>query len=67
MNGIDVPAPWKSFDDTILNSSHIIFVFLPGRENEINMIMAEYPNGLLDSEKAWNNQILFWVYDYVLK
>jgi uncharacterized membrane protein len=67
MNGIDVPAPWKSFDETILNSSHIIFVFLPGRENEINMIMAEYPNGLLDSEKAWNNQILFWVYDYVLK
>jgi hypothetical protein len=67
VNGIDVPAPWKSFDETILNSSHIIFVFLPGRENEIDEIKAEYPNGSLDSERAWNNQILFWVYDYGLK
>jgi hypothetical protein len=67
VSGIDVPAPWTSFDETILNSSHIIFVFLPGRENEIAMVRAAYPSGALDSERAWNNQILFWVYDYGLK
>jgi 4-amino-4-deoxy-L-arabinose transferase-like glycosyltransferase len=67
VNGIDVTTSWKSFDKTILSGRHIIFVFLPERRREINMIMAEYPKGSLDSEKAWNNQILFWVYDYISK
>ncbi len=67
INGVDVPPPWKSFDKTLLNGKHIIFVFLPGRESEINMVMAEYPNGFLDSEKTWSDQTLFWMYDYTLK
>jgi 4-amino-4-deoxy-L-arabinose transferase-like glycosyltransferase len=65
VKGIDVTTSWKSFDKTILSGKHIIFVFLPERRPEINMVMAEYPNGSLASEKAWNNQILFWIYDYL--
>jgi hypothetical protein len=67
VKGIDVPVPWKSFDKTGLSSKHIIFVFLPERKKEIGIIKAEYPNGVLDEEKAWNNQVLFWVYDYTAK
>jgi 4-amino-4-deoxy-L-arabinose transferase-like glycosyltransferase len=67
VNGIDVSAPWKSFDKTKLSADHIIFVFLPERKSEIQIVMTEYPNGVLDSEKAWNNQVLFWAYDYVSK
>jgi hypothetical protein len=42
-------------------------VFLPERETETGIIKVEYPNGVLDEEKAWNNQTLFWVYDYTAK
>jgi len=64
VKGIDVTTSWQSFDKTVLNGEHIIFVFLPQRRREISRIMAEYPNGSLESEKAWNNQVLFWIYDY---
>ena len=64
IKGIDITPSWKSFDKTRLSSEHLVFVFLPERQQEINMIRAEYPGGSLDSEKAWNNQILFWTYEY---
>jgi hypothetical protein len=38
---------------------------LPGRENELDLVMTEYPDGSVLEEKAWNNQTLFWLYDYV--
>jgi 4-amino-4-deoxy-L-arabinose transferase-like glycosyltransferase len=67
VKGIDVATSWKSFDRTILSDRHIIFVFLPQRRGAIDRITTEYPNGSLETEKAWNNQILFWIYDYVSK
>lgn len=67
VEGIDVPTPWTSFDKTKLSAKHIVFVFLPEREREIENVMAEYPNGTLVSEKAWNSQVLFWTYDYIVK
>ena len=67
VTGIDVSVPWKSFDNTLLNSQHIVFVFLPERESELNLIMKEYPEGSLLEERAWNDQTLFWLYDYVKK
>jgi 4-amino-4-deoxy-L-arabinose transferase-like glycosyltransferase len=67
VKGIDVTTRWQSFDKTLLSGKHIIFVFLPQRRREISRIMAEYPNGSLNSQKAWNNQTLFWIYDYSSK
>jgi hypothetical protein len=67
VNGIDVSVPWKSFDTTVLNSKHIVFVVLPERETELDLIVKEYPQGSLLEEKAWNNQTLFWLYDYRTK
>jgi hypothetical protein len=64
VKGIDVPENWKSFDQATLSRKHIIFVFLPARTHEIETIKAEYPNGFLAEEKAWNRQTLFWIYDY---
>ena len=64
VEGIDILVPWTSFDKTALSSDHIIFVFLPQRESELVTIMAEYPSGSLLEEKAWNQETLFWMYDY---
>ena len=64
VKGIDVTTSWKSFDKTKLSGRHIIFVFLPERRDAIDRVMAEYPKGSLDSERAWNNQVLFWIYNY---
>jgi 4-amino-4-deoxy-L-arabinose transferase-like glycosyltransferase len=67
VEGIDVSVPWKSFDKTVLISKHIVFVFLPGRENELDLIIREYLDGSQLEVKAWNNQTLFWLYDYSSK
>ena len=67
VKGIDVSVPWKSFDKTALNSKHIVFVVLPERETELDLIVKAYPQGSLLEEKAWNNQTLFWLYDYRTK
>jgi len=64
VQGVDVNPSWESFDKTILSGDHLIFVFLPERRGELNSIRAEYPIGSLDTVKAWNNQILFWTYEY---
>lgn len=64
VKGVDVIPSWESFDKTILSGKHLIFVFLPERQREINMVMSEYPHGSLDTVETWNGQALFWLYDY---
>lgn len=63
MKGIDVFDPWSSFDKTSLNGSHLIFIVLPNRQDDIPTIEVQYPGGQLDSEIAWNGEVLFWVYE----
>jgi len=67
ITGIEVPAPWKSFDRSKLNGSKLIFIFLPQRENEIEAVMKQYPNGKLEDKRSWNNQIIFQAYDLSAK
>jgi len=63
ITGVDVIVPWKSFDHSQLEGNKIIFIFLPERQNEIEDVMKEYPNGILEDHRAWNNQIIFWIYN----
>lgn len=63
VKGIDVFDPWSSFDKTSLNGSHLIFIVLPNRQDDIPTIEVQYPGGQLDSEIAWNGEVLFWVYE----
>lgn len=64
VRGIEVTVPWKSFDRAQLIDAKVIFIFLPERKNEIQAVMKEYPDGKLEDQQAWNNQILFWAYDW---
>lgn len=63
VKGIDVPAPWSSFDKSQLNREHIVFVFPTGREQEVLEVTKEYPKGYLYSDTGWNGELLFWVYE----
>ena len=67
ITGIEVPAPWESFDRSILNGSKLIFIFLPEREDEIEAVMKQYPNGKLEDKRSWNDQIIFQAYDLSAK
>ncbi len=64
VQGVDVNGPWSSFDHSKLAGHNLIFVFLPGRENEINSVQTDYPGGSLKIENNSANNVLFWVYDY---
>ncbi len=64
VKGTDVTASWNQFDHSSFDSQNIIFVFLPSREDEIDVVRMEYPGGVLTTQKAWNNQTLYWLYDY---
>ena len=67
ITGIEVPAPWKSFDRSKLTGSQLIFIFLPQRQDEVEAVMKQYPNGKLEDKRAWNNQIIFQAYDLSTK
>ena len=67
ITGIEVPAPWKSFDRSKLTGSKLIFIFLPQRQDEVEAVMKQYPNGKLEDKRAWNNQIIFQAYDLSAK
>jgi 4-amino-4-deoxy-L-arabinose transferase-like glycosyltransferase len=67
ITGIEVPAPWKSFDRSKLTGSQLIFIFLPQRQDEVEAVMKQYPNGKLEDKRAWNNQIIFQAYDLSAK
>ncbi|HXQ37526.1 MAG TPA: hypothetical protein VN843_26175, partial [Anaerolineales bacterium] len=64
VTGIEVTVPWKSFDRAQLIDAKVIFIFLPEWKNEIQAVMKEYPHGKLEEQQAWNNQLLFWEYDW---
>jgi hypothetical protein len=63
IKGVNAPEQWDMFDRSQLTSSTIIFVFLPEYIQYIDTIQKEYPGGKRIVEKAWNGEILYWVYE----
>ena len=64
IKGIDAPEDWASFDSTQLNSQKIIFVSLVEDNNIFQIVQSEFPGREFTSTKAWNGEILFWLYEY---
>jgi 4-amino-4-deoxy-L-arabinose transferase-like glycosyltransferase len=67
IKGVNAPEEWQAFDRSQLTSPNIIFVFLPEYQDDIKAIQADYPDGKLRIESAWNGDILYWVYEHAAK
>lgn len=63
VKGIDINEPWSSSKKGDLTGDELIFVFLSNHEDEIEAVQADYPEGALKTEYAWNGEILFWLYE----
>ena len=68
VEGIDINIPWNSLGEKPeVLSAPAFFVFLPEQEVEIKDVQNDYPGGTLTTERTWNNEILFWVYEVHMK
>ena len=64
VKGIDAPEEWGTFDQKQLNGNTIIFVSLADNFDKMEPVQKDFPGGTLISKKAWNGEILFWLYEY---
>jgi 4-amino-4-deoxy-L-arabinose transferase-like glycosyltransferase len=67
VKGIDVTLPWESFDKSTITGTDLVFIFLPGHENELNTIKSDYPGGKTYREVASDGKTLYWYYEYASK
>lgn len=62
IEGMDVTSPWSSGSKEQIHADHLLFVFLPHLEEEIQAVQADYPRGLLRREIAADGETLYWLY-----
>ncbi len=65
VRGTDMNHAWKSGKNPRSTGSHLIFVFLPGHEQDMKDVMRSYPGGRLREEREKGNRVLYWVYEVV--
>ncbi|MDK1080120.1 MAG: glycosyltransferase family 39 protein [Anaerolineae bacterium] len=64
VTGYDIIDPWESLENKFDYASRpLIFVFLSDRQDEFEAVQNDYPNGTLIIERAWNNEILYSLYE----
>jgi hypothetical protein len=63
IKGLNAPEEWGTFDPSQLTAPKTIFVFLPEYRDDIQFVQADFPGGSLNTEKAWNGDVLYWVYE----
>lgn len=54
--------PYGSTQNPIVESSHIIYVFLPNHLEDLTAVMEDYPDGIL-SEVYEKEEFLYWLYE----
>jgi 4-amino-4-deoxy-L-arabinose transferase-like glycosyltransferase len=64
ITGFDVTQPWGSPDNPQPTSSHLIFVFLPGFDQDRGIVEANYPGGRWLQENMPDGRPLYWLYEY---
>ncbi len=67
VKGIDATLPWESFDKSTITGTDLVFIFLPGNENELDTIKMDYPGGKTYIETASDGKPLYWYYEYTSK
>jgi hypothetical protein len=61
--GLDMVAPWGSSQNPTPSSNHLIFVFLPNHEQDLQQVQSSLPGGKLMEEYGFDHQLLFWLYE----
>ncbi len=64
INGYDMNNPWGSPANPVVTGDHLIFVFLPDKEAELNGVRAIYPGGELLEERTPNGALVYWLYQW---
>ena len=67
VTGLDMVAPWGSPENPLPQSDHLIFVFLPNHEQDLQQVQACLPGGKLVEEYGPKDELLFWLYELVEK
>jgi 4-amino-4-deoxy-L-arabinose transferase-like glycosyltransferase len=61
--GLDMVAPWGSSENPVPQGDHLIFVFLPNHEQDLQQVQSSLPGGKLIEEYGLNHQLLYWSYE----
>ena len=65
IEGLDAEDPWGSPDNPQPTSDHLIFVFLPGHEADLEAVQREYPGGMVRETENKFGETLYRYYEYV--
>jgi 4-amino-4-deoxy-L-arabinose transferase-like glycosyltransferase len=66
IEGLDFNQPWGSQENPVLTSDHILFIFLPGNEGEMESVKQTYPHGSTAFQQNTDGSVLFWLYTIYL-
>jgi 4-amino-4-deoxy-L-arabinose transferase-like glycosyltransferase len=62
VQGLDFNHPWGSEENPQLTAEQIMFVFLPGNQDNIGLVVQDYPNGTAAIEHNIDGSVLYWSY-----
>jgi hypothetical protein len=62
--GLDMLEPWGAEQNLKPDSNHLVFVFLPQNADQIPLVQADYPGGVLLEEMTYWEKILYYYYIY---
>jgi 4-amino-4-deoxy-L-arabinose transferase-like glycosyltransferase len=63
VRGVDMNLPWGAEGNPLPDGDQIIFVFLPGHEDDFDRILEDYPGGQTLSEKTSDGKLVYWLYE----
>ncbi len=66
VKGTDMNHGWKPIENPPPSVRHLVFVFLPGHEQDMKSVVRSFPGGQLREEKFRGNRVLYWLYEVVL-
>ena len=62
IQGLDFNHLWGSPDNPTLTEDRVLFVFLPGNEDNLDLVKQDYPDGATAVEETTDGAILYWLY-----
>ncbi len=67
IKGHDMLYPWGDPQNPVPTGDHLIFVFLPGLENDLAGVESDYPGGHLIVQNGRTRKTLYYLYEVTLK
>jgi len=63
ITAIDVTS-WGATDHPIPSGENLVFIFLPSNASQIRLVQADYPGGILRTERSGLGKTLYYLYEY---